>query len=82
MFQTTVWRKIPLLVFLPLLFSCSCGDNDSGGTTAERSNEPPSNEYLADSPWNMNHVGPYAQGSSSHPGPVDPPTGGEDFLLG
>lgn len=31
---------------------------------------PPKNPFLADSPWPMSHQGPYAQGSSSYPGPT------------
>lgn len=32
--------------------------------------EPPVNRYLADGPWPISHRTPYAQGSSSYPGPT------------
>jgi len=33
--------------------------------------EPPCSPAVADSPWPISHHGPYAQGSTSFPGPVD-----------
>ncbi|MCA9771047.1 MAG: hypothetical protein KC466_01485 [Myxococcales bacterium] len=39
--------------------------------------EPPTNAYLADSPWPMSHRNPYNQASSPYPGP----DGGETFSI-
>ncbi len=57
-----------LLFMLTTLFLISACDNivppiiDDG-------NEPPTNMYLADSPWPMSHRNPYAQASSPYAGP-------------
>jgi hypothetical protein len=43
--------------------------------------EPPTNPYLADSPWPMSHRTPYAQGSSPLPGPISSePLTGRDYV--
>ncbi len=43
--------------------------------------EPPANQYLADSPWNMTHRNPYCQASSPYPGP-DKGISGKDYIIG
>lgn len=42
-------------------------NDDNDDVTSE--NEPPINQYLADSPWPISHRNPYCQGSSPYPGP-------------
>ncbi|MBC2713765.1 MAG: hypothetical protein HF978_00450 [Desulfobacteraceae bacterium] len=49
--------------------------------SADDGYEPPTNSYLANSPWPMSHRNPYCQGSSPLRGPEASDTLGVDFSL-
>ncbi len=54
-------------------------------TVAADQNEPPTNPYLADSPWAASHRNSYCQASSPYPGPDAPVNifnSDSDYLLG
>ena len=49
---------------------------------ATQTSEPPTNPFLADSPWPMTHRNPYNQASSPYPGPTSASEAQPEFLDG
>ena len=67
-----------LVLFLSLSTGCDTIRRDS-----EALKLPPKNNYLAESPWPVNHGDSYyQQNSREYSGPAKVPTGEPDFLLG
>ena len=64
---------LPLMLML-LAYACTptlaaVEDIVYDGNYADDGNEPPTNPFLADSPWPMTHRNPYCQASSPYAGP-------------
>ncbi len=59
------------IVVIPFLFflAVACTKEKSANTNNPFTDEPPKNNFLADSPWPITHCNPYAQASSPFEGP-------------
>ena len=70
------FAAIAIIGFLLALSPSDCGRAQG----VDRKNFPPSNPFLADSPWPMAHGNPYIQASSPFPGPTGREATTVDFL--
>ncbi len=73
-----------IAIFAGIIFLSGCYnvcDQQNLPVPMNDGNEPPMNQFLADSPWPMSHRNPYCQASSPYAGPLEYVCN-DDYLFG